>query len=178
MLALSVNSVAGACGNALDLPDAADLTTPAAVAPLVTRVVACNGAQSVYQVSVGAAQSFQAYLTDLAPGGARNDLSGSVAAAYQATRPGSLLVLAPLATSFSAASVVNAATFTAGLAPGSMTAIFGSGLVGAKGNTTVELDATSLPVISANSFQVNTQIPVTVAAGVHTLRVRSGLRDR
>ena len=64
-------------------------------AGLVSRLQACDGAQATYQVSVGAAQPYHAFLTDLATAGSTADLSGSGPAAYKVTRSRLNLVLAP-----------------------------------------------------------------------------------
>ena len=90
----------------------------------------CDGAQPAYQIAVGAAQPFHAFVTDLATAGATFDISGTAPATYLATRSQATWRWRPLAASFAAAAVVNAATFTAGIAPGGIMAIFGAGLSG------------------------------------------------
>ena len=92
-----------------------------------------------------AAQPFHAQLTDLAPGGSRTDLSGSAPATYRATRPQFYLTLAPQDVSFTAASVVNGATFAPGIAPGGVVSIFGTGLSGPGKTTTVDMDGVAMP---------------------------------
>jgi uncharacterized protein (TIGR03437 family) len=121
---------------------------------------------------VGAAQVYSAFVTDLTAGGAWFDLSGSAPASYSATRPQLALNVVPQTAAFSAAGVVNAATFTPGIAPGGLISIFGSGLAGA-GGTTVDFDGTAATVLAATPFQVNAQVPPSLAPGQHVLRVRS-----
>jgi len=172
-LAFDIRSSAGACGLALDLLDQANINGGAAVPQRLSRLQVCDGAQPAYQVSVGAAQPFRTVLTDLASGGASTDLSGSAPAAYQAARRNGLLSLAALQVSFTSSSVVNAATFAQGLAPGSLMAIFGTGLAGTKGNTSVALDGQPVRIVSVSLFQINAEVPLDAATGVHTLTVRS-----
>ena len=172
-LSLNVSSAAGACGSPLDLPDAANLTSGAGVPALVSRLVVCDGSQAAYQLSVGAQQPFRAVLLDLGGTGGLTDLSASMPSFWLATRPAAVLVLSPLQVSFTSDSVLNAASLTPGLAPGSLMAILGTGLAGAKGNATVELDGTALTLGTVSSFQINAQVPLDMDPGVHTLRVRS-----
>jgi uncharacterized protein (TIGR03437 family) len=176
--ALQVNSAAGACGLPLDLLDAVDSAgSPPPAGPLISRIDVCDGSQPVYQIAVGAAQPYRAFVTDLAAGGSSMDLSGNAAATYQATRPLLALAVGPQDASFAASAVVNAATFTSGIAPGGIMAIFGAGLsapgVPSGPATTVDMDGTGAPVIFASPFQINAQVPPGIAPGVHTLRVSS-----
>ena len=127
--ALAVNSAAGACGVPLDLLDAVDSSgNPPAAGALISRIDVCDGSQPAYQIAVGAAQPYRAFVTDLASGGSSMDISGNAAATYKATRPLLALAVGPQDVSFTAGAVVNAATFTSGIAPGGIMAIFGTGL--------------------------------------------------
>src|SRR5262249_52372571 len=126
-----------------------------------------------YQVSVGASQPFRAFVQDLASAGARADVSGSAIATYKATRPQLNLTLVPQDVSFTAAGVVNGATFASGIAPGGIMPIFGRGFSGAGSPTAVEIDGVPAPVLAATPFQINAQVPPSILAGNHTLRVRS-----
>ena len=94
-------------------------------------------------------------------------------ATYRATRPQFYLSLAPQAVSFTADSVVNGATFTPGIAPGGVVSIFGTGLSGTGKSTTVDMDGTAMRLLFATPFQINAEIPLTMAPGVHILRVQS-----
>jgi uncharacterized protein (TIGR03437 family) len=173
-LALSVNSAAGACGWPLDLLDAVDSSgNPPAAGALISRIDVCDGSQPAYQIGVGAAQAYRAFVTDLASGGASLDISGNAAATYAATRPVLALAVAPQDVSFTAGAVVNAATFTSGIAPGGILAIFGTGLSAPGGATAVDMDGVAATVLWASAFQINAQVPPGIAPGVHTLRVRS-----
>jgi uncharacterized protein (TIGR03437 family) len=101
------------------------------------------------------------------------DISGNAAATYKATRPLLALVVGPQDASFTAGAVVNAATFTSGIAPGGIMAIFGAGLSGPGSATTVDMDGAVATVLWASPFQINAQVPPGIAPGVHTLSVRS-----
>jgi uncharacterized protein (TIGR03437 family) len=173
-MALEVNSAAGACGVPVDLLDAVDSSgNPPAAGALISRIDVCDGSQPAYQIGVGAAQAYRAFVTDLASGGASMDISGNAAATYAATRPVLALVVAPQDVSFTADAVVNAATFTSGIAPGGIMAIFGTGLSAPGGVTAVDMDGVAATVLWASAFQINAQVPPGIAPGVHTLRVRS-----
>jgi uncharacterized protein (TIGR03437 family) len=172
--ALAVNSAAGACGVPLDLLDAVDSSgNPPAAGALISRIDVCDGSQPVYQIAVGAAQPYRAFVTDLASGGSSTDVSGNTAATYKATRPLLALAVRPQDASFTADAVVNAATFTSGIAPGGLMAIFGAGLSAPGSTPTVDMDGMVATVIWASAFQINAQVPPGIGPGVHTLRVSS-----
>ena len=171
-LALNATSTAGACGLTVQLLDSVDSAgNPPASGALVSQFTVCDGLQSSYQINVGAKQAFQAFVTDLAKGGSSFNVSGSAPSSYQAARPSLNLVLTPLAASFSAAAVVNAATFTTGIAPGGLFSIFGSGLSGSGVATTVDFDGVPATVLVASPFQINAQVPASVTPGSHVVHV-------
>jgi uncharacterized protein (TIGR03437 family) len=158
----------------VDLVDSVDSSGAApAAGPLVSRLTACDGAQPAYQIAVGAAQPFHAFVTDLASAGSSFDVSGSAVATYQATRSQLTLALAPQSLSFSAAEIVNAATFTSAIAPGGAVAIFGGGLAGPGVTTSVDLDGVPAAVLLATPFQVNAVLPPGTSHGAHTLHIQS-----
>jgi uncharacterized protein (TIGR03437 family) len=171
-LAIDMESPVGACGVPLELGDAIDSAGNASDG-LRSRLQVCDGAQAVYEVSVGAGQPFHAFLTDLATAGSTVDLSGSGPVTYEVTRSRLSLVLAPAAAAFTPDAVVNGATFTPGIAPGGVVTIFGSGLAGAGSATSVDIDGAALAVLASSAFQINAVVPAAVAPGQHTLRVRS-----
>ena len=172
-LAEDIVSAAGTCGQPFELFDSVDSAGNPAAGPLLSRLTACDGTQTAYQIQIGGGQPFRAQLTDLAPGGSLSDLSGSAAATWRATRPQFYLTLAPETVSFTAASVVNGASFTPGIAPGGVAAIFGTGLSGSGKATTVDMDGTAMRLLFASPFQINAEVPQTMAPGVHILRVQS-----
>ena len=68
---------------------------------------------------------------------------------------------------------VNGATFTPGIAPGGVVSIFGTGLSGSGKATTVDMDGTAMRLLFATPFQINAEVPLTMAPRVHILRVQS-----
>jgi uncharacterized protein (TIGR03437 family) len=52
-------------------------------------------------------------------------------------------------------------------------AIFGTGLSGSGKATTVDMDGTAMRLLFASPFQINAEVPQTMAPGVHILRVQS-----
>jgi uncharacterized protein (TIGR03437 family) len=220
-LLLDVQSAAGSCGLPLDLLDAVDSSSArsagglarragglaagqpldSAVSPaggvLLSRLQVCDGIDTAYQVSVGAAQPYHAFVTDLASGGSTMDLSGNAPVTYKASRPQLALALAPQDVSFEADAVVNGATFTSGIAPGGLMSIFGTGLAvgpaslpvssspvtpgtglatsgtATSGTTTLDIDGSPVPVLAVSPFQINAMVPFGIAPGTHNLQVRS-----
>ena len=171
-MAFEARSGAGSCAAALEMADAAVIGDGApAGAPAVSRFLACDGAQPAYQLALGLAQPWRVAVTDLAAGGAVTELAGERPAAYRAARPAPALSVVPQDASI--AGVVNAADFTAGVAPGGLCAIFGSGLAGAGGTTTVEFDGRPARVVAATPFQVNVEAPPELAPGARRVRVTS-----
>jgi uncharacterized protein (TIGR03437 family) len=165
---MDLRAAAGACGRVLDLPDAAVAGVPGPSA--VSRFVACDGAQPVYQLSL-AAGPWRLTVTDLGASGSATELAGAARAAYKIARQGSGLVVSPQDAAIAA--VVNAAAFTPGIAPGGLFSIFGAGLAATGATTVVEIDGVAAPVLAATPFQVNAQVPAETSAGSHTVRVRS-----
>jgi uncharacterized protein (TIGR03437 family) len=140
---------------------------------LVSRFAPCDGSGATYQIRVGAAQPFRALVSDLAAGGSLTDVSSHTVVNYKATRPQLKLVLSPMDVSFSAAGVVNAATFAPDIAQGGIISIFGSGLSDPSVQSALDMDGTALPVLLASPFQINAVVPADVPAGSHTLTVHS-----
>jgi uncharacterized protein (TIGR03437 family) len=173
-LATGITSASGTCGvpfESFDLVDAAGNVPSGGT--LLSRMTVCDGSQPAYQLGLGAAQPFQAQIYDLAPGGSRQDLSGTSSVSYKLLRPGFYLVVSSQDVEFTAAAVVNAATFTSGISAGGLISIFGIGLAGPGSSTTIDMDGAPMPVLLASPFQLNSAIPLTVAPGVHTIRVQS-----
>jgi uncharacterized protein (TIGR03437 family) len=171
-MAMEAQSTSGSCGTPIDLGDAVD-GSGSPSGGLVTRLRACDGSDPVYQIAIGAAQPYRAFLTDLASGGSTLDLSGSAPAVYQLTRSRLNVVLAPQTAGFAANAVVNGATFAPGIAPGGIFSIFGSGLAGAGSATTVTVDGVAATVLLASPFQVNAVVPASIGPGMRTVEVRS-----
>src|ERR1035441_5327995 len=118
-------------------------------------------------------------LPDLAPGGSMTDLSGIAPASYRAARPQFYLTLGPESVSFTAASVVNGATFTPGIAPGGVVSIFGTGLSGTGQATTVDMDGTAMRLLFATPFQINAEVPGVACPWKYTMSpMKSSVRPR
>ncbi len=166
----SVVSAAGACGLALEWPD---IPAPAEKAPGVFRARYCEGGQPAYQLEALSVNAYQLAVTDLASGGSRFEITGAGATAYKLTRPAGLLRVAPQDVTLAARAAVNAASFAPALAPGTLAAIFGSGLARAGVQTGVEIGGVAAPVIAASPFQLNVQVPLELPSGPHKLVVRS-----
>jgi uncharacterized protein (TIGR03437 family) len=175
-LTLEAVSSVGSCGSPADLTDAADPNAPLPAAPLrISRYVACDGAQPLYQINVGAIQPYRVTLTDLARGGTQTDLSSSSPAAYKANRPAALLVLGVPDLTVLPDGVVNGASLTTnpGIAPGGLFRIVGGGLAAAGANPTVAFDGNPVQVQSASPFQVTALVPADLPPGSYTLQIQS-----
>jgi uncharacterized protein (TIGR03437 family) len=171
---VAVSSAVGSCGGALEIPSVAAVPGDAPAAPPDTfRAFYCDGAQPVYQIDSTAANPFKMSLTDLGAAGSRVDLSGGGQAAFKVTRQDSHWSAAAEEVSFTAASVVNAATFQPGIAPGSLMAIFGAGLAGPGGASQVEVAGAAAAVVTTSPFQLNVQVPLETAPGAQSVVVRS-----
>lgn len=173
-LTLQVSSLMGACGQPIDLADAIDATAALPAAPQrISRFVYCDGSQPLYQIDVGASQSYQAGIMDLTKGGGFTDLSGSTPASYKASRPGSVLVLAPQDLELLSNGVVNGASLTPGIAPGGLATIYGSGLSGAGSASSVTINGEPAQVVMAAPFHINVQVPADLAPNSYSLQVQS-----
>jgi uncharacterized protein (TIGR03437 family) len=169
---MSAQSAVGPCGLPLDLLDSVDSQGIGSGA-LTSRLLVCDGLQPAYTITLGAAQSYSAFATDLAANGTSQDLSAGALAFYKASRPQLALVLAPQDVSFTADGVVNAGTFTSGIAPGGIMAIFGSGLAASGTSTSVTLDGNPVQVLGATPFQINAVVPQGTTPGTHILTISS-----
>jgi len=168
----SAQSAAGACGIALDLLDSVD-SQGTGTGALTSRILVCDGLEPAYTIAVGTTGSYRAFVTDLAVGGSSQDISASAPATYKASRPKLALTLAPQDASFVADGVVNAATFTAGIAPGGIMTIFGTGLSGPGAATQAAMDGEAVQILAATPFQINAVVPADTTPGVHVLSVTS-----
>src|SRR5204863_5644068 len=94
----------------------------------------CDAARDLYQLDLA---SSQVTFTDLGNPGYRTDLADAATSSYKVVRQGATWTAAPQELAFTTSGIVNAASFTAGLAPGSLFSVFGNGLSGPAGTTTV-----------------------------------------
>ncbi|HEV8146328.1 MAG TPA: Ig-like domain-containing protein, partial [Bryobacteraceae bacterium] len=147
----------GSCGNALGLSNSQFF-------------LFCDGTAPIYQLDLG---SGTAAFTDLAPGGTSTELSGAPTS-LKIVRSGAQWVVAPLDVTFSASTVLNAATFTGDFSPGGLISIFGAGFVAGQTLPRVKINDTAPSVLAALPFQINAQIPLNIPAGNATLSISAG----
>jgi uncharacterized protein (TIGR03437 family) len=169
---MTISSSAGACGATLVLnPSAGGSATPAP--PLFANP--CDGSLELYQLVVQAQPNtvFQLGFTDLGNPGNHQDLSGSSGAIFKLFPLGAQWNAAPQDLSFTSAGVVNAASFTPDLAPGSIFSVFGSGLSGTTTPTTVQISGATAPLLAQTPFQVNGQVPANLTPGNYTIQITS-----
>ena len=164
-LTLDIASPAGSCGRTLDLLDVS--TTR------LSRFRYCDGSQPVHQLTIGSDAAYRITVADLAQGGRSTEFTGPGLTALRASRAAVNMVVVPQDVSFSSNSVVNAATFVPGIAPGGLIAIFGSGLAASGTATGVEMGGLPARVVSQSPFQVNAEVPAALPPGAHPLRIRS-----
>jgi len=149
------------------------VATVSSNSPFASRLRYCDGKQSVYQLGIDVGPAVLVTVYDLGAGGRRWDLSlGGAAAAFKATRPGQL-VLTPQDVTLTAAGIVNAATLAAGIAPGGLMTILGSGLAGPGAESVVEVNGMTAKVVTRSPFQINAQVPPDLPPGSYAVRVQS-----
>src|SRR5262249_32067865 len=126
---------------------------------------ACAGGGGPYQIDAPADAQF----TSLYANVQRTAAGGGALASHVASG----WTIAPISASFETSGVVNAASFTVDLAPGSIVSIFGAGLARQGAATTVEVNGKNAPVLAAFPFQVNAQIPAETAPGAASIAIRN-----
>ena len=173
---LSLSSSAGICGTTLQIPDTAAIAGMALAAkPGSLYFRPCDGANNTpYQLDINSTGASQGSIIGVALIPGRMDFSGAPPASSLISRSGTVYVITPVVTGILAGGVVNAASFTADLAPGGYVSIFGTGLTQSGAETTVQVNGQSAPSIAASAFQVNALIPASIAPGTATLTVNAG----
>lgn len=161
---LTLTSPAGECGRTLDLQ----------IGPALLRQRYCPGSEAAYQLDLAGSPAVRATVTDLAEGGARVDVAAGSSASFRISRQGSRLSVAPQQTSLSANGVVNSASFSSEIAPGSIIAIFGSGF---SKDASVQVGGRTIPVLGTSPFQINAVIPADVAPGDYALKVKTSFGE-
>jgi uncharacterized protein (TIGR03437 family) len=171
-----ISSPAGPCGTALKLnpsshTDVVDSTAPAP--PVFAS--RCDGARDLYQLDAASQPNtaFQLTFTSLGSPANRADLAGSGNASFKVFQSGGVWTVAAQDLSFTSAGVVNAASFTPDLAPGSLFSVFGSGMTGPTGSTTVEIGGRPATVVAQTPFQANGQVPPDLAPGPSSVKISS-----
>ena len=176
---IGLASASGPCGATLEFPQVAAVPAGIALAaaPPTMRFRACSAGFSStgsYQLDLSSTGPYRAVFTELGQPSQRVELSAASPAAYRVSRPGGgQLLLAAQTLSVQASQVVNSASFSPLVAPGTLITIFGAGLAGSGAPPTIEVDGVAAQVGFASSFQINAQIPPTATPGTATLRIRS-----
>ena len=118
---------------------------------------------------------FRLTLTDLGSPSNRVELAGSGAVSYTITHLGNVpsnpWTANPAILAFTSAGVVNAASFTPALSPGSLFTVFGAAL--GSSNTAIEIGGLPAPVVAQSAFQISGQIPYSLAPGTYSLKISS-----
>lgn len=166
-----LTSAAGACGETLEWPAFVASAEIKQTGQEMLRFRYCAGDAPAYQLDV-AEGARRISVTDLAPLGTRFELE-AVGQAYSLSRPAGRLLVEPQRAFIQAGGIVNAASFTPELAPGSLMAIFGNGLARAGAATQVEIGGVSAHVLAATPFQLNVEVPAELPPGEHPMRIRS-----
>ena len=123
----------------------------------------CDGTQTRFQLDFGAAGT--AVISDFA-GGAPNSVQASAAGSWSVTLHGGQETISAQPVTIGA--VTDSAAYGTDVAPGELITIFGSGL---GTNTAVTLGGQKLSVLASFPFQINAQLPATVAPGPAILQV-------
>jgi uncharacterized protein (TIGR03437 family) len=170
-VSLDVSSARGSCGTVLEIPDAAAIGSTSMVTLRSSRFVYCNGSDSTYQLGISASGAYRAFVEG---GSLLKDLSGTATTAYALSvgSDGSLAV-SPQSATFTASSVLNAATFVPGIAPGGLFSLFGAGLMGSAADTTVKFGDEAAKLILKTPFQLNGQVPADLAPGSYAVTVQT-----
>lgn len=171
-----ISSPAGVCGTALKLhPSVGQAPWPAAGPPAGIFASRCDGSDELYQLDVPSQPNtaFQLTFTDLGSPANRADLAGAGNVSFKVFQSGAVWIAAAQDLTFTPAGVVNAASFTPDLAPGSLFSVFGSGMSGPGGTTTVEIGGRAATVLAQTPFQVNGQVPPDLAPGALFIKVVS-----
>ena len=164
--ATSVSSGAGVCGLTLELPKAA-------AAGDNIRLRYCDGSQaSDYQLDLSGTK-YDGSLTDLASPGGRATLFGAGASTLRVGRQNGVWTAAPMTLRIAAGGLVNAASFTADLAPGGIASIYGIGFGRTGVAPGVQVNGVDARVLAAFPFQINFQVPADTPPGAASVSVQS-----
>lgn len=153
----------GPCGTDLDIPGPST--------HLHMRF--CDGSKNSYELDTAGSQPFRLTLTDLGSPGNRVELAGSGGTAYTVVRSGSQWTAVPATLTFTTAGVVNAASFTPGLAPGGLFTVFGNSLAQNGVASIAQIGGLMAPVVAQSGFQLSGEIPLDLAPGSYTLTLSS-----
>jgi len=171
---LAIGSVNGPCGATFQFPDTAAASgAPPSNSPGVLYFRGCAGLdQGPYQLDVSAQAAYAGAFTVLAAANASaTPLSGTAASSSLVIRSGSQWALAPLALNINPSGVLNAASFTAQIAPGGLISIFGTGFATAGATPVVQVNGETATQLVALPFQINAQMPADIPPGSASVTV-------
>lgn len=170
-LAPDLESPAGSCGGVFGFP-------AIAAVPALTRTQsgsvywqACDGSQPVYQLNFAATGVVSGIFTDLASPGRQNTVAASGPVSLSIARNSGVWTLLPLQLAVSQSGIVNAASFTADVAPGGLAAIFGSGFPPDPSRLQIRVGGVPATILAATPFQTNFVIPPGLPAGQQPIDV-------
>ncbi|MBI3682396.1 MAG: hypothetical protein HY235_18610 [Acidobacteria bacterium] len=172
---IAVRSAAGECSGELAWPGAAAITADGIGPPATAtaHLYYCGGLERAHIVQFTAQGPYQADVTDLGTPGLRSEINGNGVELYSLTRPSSQWQPGRVEVSVAAGDVLNAASFTPELAPGTLAAVFGTGLARPGAVTTAEIAGLEAVVQMATEFRLNVEIPPSTPPGGYPLRIRS-----
>lgn len=173
--AMTVKTPSGDCGNRLSLPGAAVVEAQGRIgAPgPVAHLLYCPGTERAHSIEFESNDEFQAWLTDLGAPARRSAIGGSRNVELAIVRANAQWQPAPIQPALDPVGVLNAASWTADLAPGSLVSIFGQGLTRGDAAPVVEIAGTGATVVFASPFQLNVEIPRSASPGLQSLRIQS-----
>ena len=157
--ALNLTSPAGPCGVPLQLPNFG--------------LRYCDGTQDFYQLDSGSSSTFRLVLTDLGTPASRTDIAGQGATSLAIYRSGSQWTAAPQSLAFTAAGIVDAASFKPALSPGALFTVFGTGLTRAGADTAVQINGVPAELVAQSPFQVSGVVPLDLAPGTYDFSINS-----
>jgi uncharacterized protein (TIGR03437 family) len=142
-------------------------------APQTVRYQTCDGTAPSYRAALPQGP-FVLSLVSLSNPPALSTVSGVDPATYRLSRSNSdSWSLAPEQLSFTSAAILNAASFSPRLSPGTIISIFGNGLPLTSSNSSLQVEGQTLPIFFSNGFQLNTALPPNLPPGQATLLIRS-----
>lgn len=172
-VSFELTSAAGACGQTLEWPAVVATADLKQIFSEMFRARYCPGDAPAYQLDVASEGARRLAITDLGPLGSRFDIEAPGPATFFVNRPAGRLAVGPQQASILAGGIVNAASFTPQLAPGSLMTIWGNGLARPGGATQVEIGGLAAHVLSATAFRVNVEVPLELEPGEYPVRLRS-----
>lgn len=132
----------------------------------------CDGTQDGYELQAPNTP-FHIAVTDF--GNATNQvaLDGNGPSSFYISRVGTQWTASPQTTAFTAAGVVNAASFTPEIATGGLFTMFGTGLARLDSPTSVQIGGVAAAIVAQSPFQVSAAVPSDLAPGTYPISVTS-----